>query len=125
MEREQILEIVDRYRTGWFTHDVDLIMSVLAADVVFENLTAGERTVGADAVRAHITRIHENRPDLSFVERGLYVGDDVAVIEWTATATNSPDKRVEWDGIDVVNVRDGLITRNAVYSSSHAPRDVA
>ena len=31
-------------------------------------------------------------------------------------------RRLEWDGIDVINCRDGLIARNAVYSSGHAPR---
>jgi hypothetical protein len=27
-----------------------------------------------------------------------------------------------WDGIDVISCRDGLISRNAVYSSGHAAR---
>jgi len=124
MGREEILDLVERYRAGWFAHDVDAIMSVLTEDAVFHNLTTGERVEGAAAVRAHIAQIHAKRPDLSFVERAVYVADDVAVIEWTATATDSAGGRVEWDGIDVVNVRDGLIARNAVYSSSHAPRAV-
>ena len=35
----------------------------------------------------------------------------------------APDgRRLEWDGIDVINCRDGQITRNAVYSSGNAPR---
>jgi len=29
---------------------------------------------------------------------------------------------VEWDGIDLIEVRDGRICRNAVYSSAHAAR---
>jgi hypothetical protein len=47
------------------------------------------------------------------------VGDDFAVCEWTA----STDAK-EWDGIDVFPLRDGLILRKDVYSSSHRPRDV-
>ncbi len=31
-------------------------------------------------------------------------------------------RRLEWDGIDVINCRDDLIVRNAVYSTSQAPR---
>jgi uncharacterized protein (TIGR02246 family) len=122
VQRDEILEIVERYRAGWFAHDVDTIMSVLTDDVVFDNLTAGERVEGAEAVRAHVAGIHASRPDLSFTERAVYVGDDVAVIEWTAAATDSAGARSEWDGIDVINVRDGLIARNAVYSSSRTPR---
>lgn len=122
MRREEILELVERYKAAWFAHDVDAIVSVLSDDVVFHNLTADDRVEGAAAVRTHVARIHANRPDLSFVERAVYVGDDVAVIEWTATATGSAG-RIEWDGIDVINVSNGLIARNAIYSSSHAPRD--
>jgi uncharacterized protein (TIGR02246 family) len=125
VRREEIMELVERYRAAWFAHDVDAIMSVLTEDVVFHNLTADERVQGAAAVRTHVARIHANRPDLSFVERAVYVSDDAAVIEWTATATGSAGGRVEWDGIDVINVRDGRIARNAVYSSSHAPRVAA
>jgi len=43
-------------------------------------------------------------------------------VECTARATTEDGRRLEWDGIDVINCRDGLIARNAVYSSGHAPR---
>ena len=50
--------LVDRYRAGWFGHDVDAIMAVVADDIVFDNLTAGERVEGAAAFRAHVAGIH-------------------------------------------------------------------
>ncbi len=52
----------------------------------------------------------------------LYFAADAGVVEWTARGTAPDGRRLEWDGIDVINCRDGLITRNAVYSSGHAPR---
>jgi ketosteroid isomerase-like protein len=91
-------------------------------DVVFENHTAGERAEGRDAVREHIARIFENNPTLRFRSRGLRVGDDFAVSEWTATVTRD-GRTVEWDGVDVFPIRDGLIARKDVYSSSHRPRE--
>ena len=42
--------------------------------------------------------------------------------EWTASAERG-GKRVEWDGVDVMPVENGLIKRKDVYSSSHAPRE--
>jgi hypothetical protein len=45
------------------------------------------------------------------VSRGGY-----GVAEWTARRTAPDGRRLEWDGIDVINCRDGQITRNAVYS---------
>ena len=114
--------LVDGYRAGWFEHDVDAIMAVVTDDIVFHNVTTGERVEGAAAFRAHVAGIHERWPDLSFEEHGVYVAADTGVVEWTARGTAADGRRLEWDGIDVINCRDGLIARNAVYSSGHAPR---
>jgi ketosteroid isomerase-like protein len=117
-----VMRLVERYRAGWFGHDVDGIMAVVSDDIVFHNVTTAERVEGAAAFRAHVTDIHQRWPDLGFEEHALYVASDTGVAEWTARATAADGRRLEWDGIDVINCRDGLITRNAVYSSGHAPR---
>jgi SnoaL-like domain len=72
-------------------------------------------------VRAHIARIFENNPDMRFATRSLRTGDDFAVCEWTLTVTRD-GRRVEWEGVDVFPIRDGLIARKDVYSASHRPR---
>jgi len=118
MDDADVRRLVDRYRAGWFGHDVDAIMSVVSDDVVFHNVTAGERVDGAAAFRAHVADIHERWPDLGFEEYALFITADTGVAEWTA----ADGRGLEWDGIDVINCRDGLIVRNAVYSSGHAPR---
>jgi ketosteroid isomerase-like protein len=122
MSQDDVKRLVDRYRAGWFDHDVDGIMAVVSDDVVFDNVTTGERVEGAAAFRAHVSQIHQRWPDLGFEEHALYVATDTGVSEWTARATAADGRRLEWDGIDVINCRDGLIARNAVYSSGHAPR---
>ena len=115
---------IERYNEAWNTHDVDAIVSLHAPGMVFENHTAGERVEG-DEVRAHIARIFENWPDLTFRGRRLYVRDGIVVSEWTATATDGQGRRLEWDGVDLFPFEDGLIARKDVYSSSHAPRVLA
>jgi ketosteroid isomerase-like protein len=117
-----VLRLVERYRAGWFNQDLELIMGIVGDDVVFENVTTGERVEGAVAFRAHVAGIHERWPDLAFEEHALYLAADTGVAEWTARATAPDGRRLEWDGLDVINCRDGLIVRNAVYSSGHAPR---
>jgi ketosteroid isomerase-like protein len=91
--------------------------------MVFENHSAGERAEG-DAVRAHIASIFRNWPDLRFRGRGLRAGVDFAVCEWTAEATAADGRRLEWDGVDVFPLRDGLIARKDVYSASNRPREL-
>ena len=114
--------LIDRYNQAWNEHDVDAICALHAPDFVFENHTAGERAEG-EAAREHIARIFENAPDLAFRGRRLYVRDGLVVNEWTATATRDGAK-VEWDGVDVFPIENGLIKRKDVYSSSHRPRAV-
>jgi len=114
-----------RYRDAFFARDVDALMALVTPDFVFENVTGGERIEGVDAARRHIAAIHARWPDMHFEERDgrIYAGDDHAVAEWTARPTHPDTGRViEWDGIDLIEVRDGRICRNAVYSSAHAAR---
>jgi steroid delta-isomerase-like uncharacterized protein len=115
-------ELIDAYNEAWNRQDLDAAMSMHTDDTVFENHTAGEHAEGIDAVRAHIAGIFERWPSLRFRGRSLYVADEFAVSEWTATATRDDGKTIEWDGVDVFPIRDGKIARKDVYSSSHAPR---
>ena len=116
-------ETIERYNDAWNAHDVDAIVGFHAPGMVFENHTAGERVEG-DAVGPHIAEIFRNWPDLAFRGRRLYVRDGLVVSEWTASATASDGRRLEWDGIDVFPFEGGLILRKDVYSSSHRPREL-
>ena len=112
---------IERYNDAWNAHDVDAIVALHAPAMVFENHTAAERVEGDD-VRSHIARIFESWPDLAFRGRRLYARDGVVVGEWTATATASDGRRLEWDGVDIFPFENGLIQRKDVYSTSHRPR---
>jgi uncharacterized protein (TIGR02246 family) len=114
-----VRELISSYNDAWNAHDVDAISSMHHPDVVFHNHTADERAEGTDAVREHIAGIFRNNPDLSFTTRSLNCGDDFAVCEWTARAGGR-----EWDGVDVFPLRDGLIARKDVYSTSHRARPI-
>jgi ketosteroid isomerase-like protein len=116
-------ELLERHDAGWNAQDLDAIIATYTDDVVFQNHTAGEEpVVGADAVRAHLAGIFERWPDMRFTSRRLYVSDDFCTSEWTASATGRDGKLVEWDGVDVLPLRDGLIARKDVYSTSHIAR---
>ncbi len=117
-----IRELIERYNAAWNAQNLDAIDALHAEDVVFENHNAGERAVGAPAVREHIAGIFARWPDLRFEGRSLHVGPDFAVSEWTARATTEGGQRLEWDGVDVLPIRDELIARKDVYSTAHAAR---
>jgi steroid delta-isomerase-like uncharacterized protein len=126
---EALKQAIDRYNEAWNAHDLDAIISMHAADMVFENHTAGESATGEE-VRGHIGSIFEAWPDINFTTRRLYLRDGLVVQEWTATATHAntmrrgdleaepTGKTVSWDGLDVIPFEDGLVKRKDVYSDS-------
>jgi ketosteroid isomerase-like protein len=123
MNSADVTELIDRYNTAWNDQDLDTIHALHHPEIVFDNHTAGERAEGADVVRAHIAAIFANNPDMRFTTRSFQAGDDFAVCEWTLTVTKD-GRRLEWDGVDVFPIRDGLIARKDVYSTSHRAREL-
>ena len=129
-DSEQALrETIDRYNAAWNEHDLDLIMSMHAPDMVFHNHTAGESASGEE-VRGHIGSIFETWPDIAFTARRLYVREGLVVQEWDAAATHTETmrrgdlvaeptgRRVVWEGIDSIPFENGLVKRKDVYSDS-------
>ena len=117
----ELERMIERYNDAWNAQDLDAILALHAADMVFEDHTAGERAEG-DGVREHIATIFANWPDLSFAGRRLYARDGLVVSEWTATATAPDGRRLTWDGVDLFPCEDGRILRKDVYSAAHRAR---
>jgi steroid delta-isomerase-like uncharacterized protein len=121
---DETRSLIERHDDAWNAQDIAALAALYAEDVVFQNHTAGEHAVeGKDAVLEHIRGIFERWPDLRFTSRRLYLSDGFCTSEWTARATTADGRRIEWDGVDVMPIRDGAIARKDVYSTSHIPRD--
>jgi steroid delta-isomerase-like uncharacterized protein len=124
----ELQEFIDRYNAAWNDHDVDAIVSMHTDDSVFENHTTGDVNIGKAAIAKAITGIFGVFPDLSFEARSQYVRDDLVVQEWTARGTHQgamsrsgmtlePTGRVvEYRGMDIIPIRNGLVARKDVYS---------
>jgi ketosteroid isomerase-like protein len=114
--------LIERYNAAWNSQDLDEIASMHSPAIVFHNHTAGEAVEGEEAVREHIARIFSRWPDMAFRARRMYVREDFAACEWTASATASDGRSLEWDGVDLFPIADGLISRKDIYSTSGTPR---
>jgi ketosteroid isomerase-like protein len=123
MNPADVTELIGRYNDAWGSQDLDTIHSLHHPEIVFDNHTAGECAEGAEAVRAHIAAIFANNPDMRFTTRSFQAGEDFAVCEWTLNVTKD-GRSLEWDGVDVFPIRDGLIARKDVYSTSHRAREL-
>ena len=128
MDGAELQEFIDRYNAAWNAHDVDAILSMHTDDSVFENHTTGDVNVGKEAIGSAIRGIFSVFPDLSFEGRRTYIRDDLVVQEWTARGTQEgkmtrsgvevepTGRKVEYRGMDVIPIQDGLVARKDVYS---------
>ena len=130
MEGPKLQELIDRYNAAWNAHDVEAIVSMHTEDSVFENHVTGDVNVGREEIGRAIDGIFAVFPDLAFETRRAYVREDLVVQEWTARGTHQgpmtrsgievqpTGRKVEYKGMDVIPIRDGLVARKDVYSDS-------
>jgi steroid delta-isomerase-like uncharacterized protein len=130
VDGQELQDFIDRYNAAWNDHDVATIVSMHTDDSVFENHVTGDVNVGREQIARAISGIFSVFPDLEFETRRAYIRDDLVVQEWTARGTHegtmtrsgielSPTgRKVEYKGMDVIPIRDGLVARKDVYSDS-------
>jgi steroid delta-isomerase-like uncharacterized protein len=130
VEGAELQKFIDRYNTAWNDHDVEAIVSMHTDDSVFENHVTGDVNVGREQIGKAIAGIFSVFPDLSFEGRRTYIREDLVVQEWTARGTHEgtmtrsgmevppTGRKVEYRGMDVIPIRDGLVARKDVYSDS-------
>src|SRR5213082_3684164 len=130
MNGAELQEFIDRYNDAWNKHDVDAIVAMHTEDSVFENHVTGDVNVGREQIGVAIRGIFSVFPDLNFESRRQYIRDDLVVQEWTARGTHEgtmtrggvevepTGKRVDYKGMDVIPIHDGLVARKDVYSDS-------
>ena len=130
MDGAELQDFIDRYNDAWNAHDVDAILAMHTDDSVFENHVTGDVNVGREQIGTAIRGIFSVFPDLSFEGRRQYIREDLVVQEWTARGTHAgtmsrggievppTGRRVEYKGMDVIPIREGLVARKDVYSDS-------
>jgi steroid delta-isomerase-like uncharacterized protein len=130
VDGQELQDFIDRYNAAWNAHDVDAIVSMHTEDSVFENHVTGDVNVGREQIGRAISSIFAVFPDLAFETRRAYVREDLVVQEWTARGTHEgpmtrsgitvepTGKKVDYKGMDVIPIQDGLVARKDVYSDS-------
>jgi ketosteroid isomerase-like protein len=94
-------------------HDADALMARMTEDCVFDAAAGpevyGTRFVGRDAVRAAFEAVFRNFPDARWKNGRHYVIGERGVSEWVFTGTHTEGWRIEAEGCDLFEFRDGLI----------------
>ncbi len=130
MDGSELQAFIDRYNDAWNAHDVDSIVAMHTDDSVFENHVTGDAYTGREEIGRAISAIFSVFPDIQFEGRRQYIREDLVVQEWTARGTHQgkmtragievepTGKHVEYKGMDVIPIENGLVARKDVYSDS-------
>ena len=107
------------FSDAWNRHDIDALMGFMHGDCVF--LTAagqgasGSRHVGPAAVRTAFAAAWQAVPDAQWENGRHHVQGDFGVSQWTFTGTAADGTRIEVDGVDLFEFREGKIALKNVF----------
>jgi ketosteroid isomerase-like protein len=98
---------------GWNRHDVDVLMTFMTHDGVWESVAGpaawGTRHAGHEQVRAAFASLFAAFPDVAFRDVRHLVAGDRGLSEWIFTGTAADGAMVEVGGCDVFTFREGRI----------------
>ena len=113
---------LEAFGDAWNRHDIDALMSFMSDDCVFQTAAGadacGTRHAGTEAVRKAFAAAWEMVPDAQWRNSRHVVDGDRGTSMWTFTGTAADGTRIEVDGIDVFEFRDGRISLKNVFRKS-------
>ncbi|HEX6710703.1 MAG TPA: ester cyclase [Rubrobacter sp.] len=112
-------QLVEGLLDAWNAHDTGRIESFYAAEYEGVDVGQAEPERGPQGISRSVDRYLRAFPDLSFVEEGLVVEGDRAVLVWTAHGTHGGKlmsipptwRKVSVRGVSVLTVENEKITR--------------
>jgi ketosteroid isomerase-like protein len=100
-------------------HDLDAIMAFFAeeCELLMPRGPApeGRRLVGKAAVREGLASRFAGLPDVHYSDDRHWVAGDLGVSTWLLTGTTKTGERLRVRGVDLLEFRDGRITRKDSY----------
>ena len=107
------------FSDAWNRHDIDALMSFMSPDCVFQTAggpdACGARHVGPEAVRQAFAGAWAAVPDAQWINGVHFVQGDFGVSQWTFVGTAADGSRIETDGVDIFNFKDGKICLKNVF----------
>ena len=121
----ELEKLLAAFAEAWNCHDVDLLMSMMADDGVFEasggSHVNGERHEAQQAVRAAYAVVFAQYPDAHWGQCPAPRKGDRGVSERTFTGTLKDGKWVEVTGCDLFTFRIGTFAVNNSFRKKESP----
>jgi len=108
---------------AWTSHDLEIVDEVFADQGVYEDLTAGTKRQGREAIKVGFSETREAVPDFKVSLTKVFSSNGMVACEWVMSGTHTGDypglpatgKSFSVRGASIGRVRDGQIVRWTDY----------
>ncbi|MEW6442394.1 MAG: nuclear transport factor 2 family protein [bacterium] len=117
MNREEAVQLAERFLSAWNTQDVETVVSCYTEDCKYLDPNTRGPVSGHPGLRRYLPRLFQQwKMHWSLREFFLFAEQNGGAFLWHAKLTPAGGgKTTEIDGMDLVIVREGRICRNEVY----------
>lgn len=117
MDRDRMLQLAESFLDGWNIQDIEKVVATYTDDVVYLDPNTKGEVKGSDALRRYLKKLFAAwEMTWALKELFLFEGGEGSAVLWHATIKKpGGEKVIEFDGMDLVQVRDDRISRNEVY----------
>jgi len=96
-------------------NDVEAIVSLFADDAEVSSLTDAVPHHGREGARRYWEAYRDSFEEVRSEFRNVVSGGDIVVLEWTSRGRGVEGRAFEYDGVSVVEFRDGKVRRFRAY----------
>lgn len=110
-------QIIEKWIHAINQRDVDAVVACFSENYEDEApARRGESVRGRDQVRKNFERLFQSMPDIEAELRAIVEDGDAGWMEWIMRGTRPDGSRMEFAGVNVFVVRDGLLHRGRIYT---------
>ena len=97
---------VAEYFASVRAHDVERWVNTFAPDAISHDPVGQPPLIGHEALRGFLTKILASFEKINLTENHVYLCDNSAAVQWIGFVDTHSGKRIDFDGIDVIDCND-------------------
>jgi steroid delta-isomerase-like uncharacterized protein len=80
---------IKTYVDAWNSHDGERVVKLMASDITFEDVAAGQRHEGSEAMKSFVAEMHQWTSDVVMETTSMQQSGDRYAFEWELRGTNT------------------------------------
>jgi ketosteroid isomerase-like protein len=99
--------------------NLELITVLFSPESEVGNIVSPRQFTGAEGARAFWEAYRDTFGEVASTFRNVIVGDGRAALEWTTKGTSAAGAPISYEGVSILEMADGKITRFRAYFDPH------